>query len=131
MPREVLGRHLIVEVFDADPALLNNADALEQLLLEAAHAAQATVVESVFHRFSPHGVSGVVVIAESHLTIHTWPEFGYAALDIFTCGPKMDLDAAVEVIRKGLGGRTLQLEISRGQGVCSFQGEGARCALQA
>ncbi len=121
MRKQILGRHLIVEVFDADPSLLNDAHALEQLLLHAARAAHATVVESVFHRFSPYGVSGVVMIAESHLTIHTWPEYGYAAIDIFTCGPKMDLDAAVEVIRQGLGGRTLQIEIGRGQGVRSFQ----------
>lgn len=114
MREQILGRHLIVEVFDADPSLLNDARALEQLLLQAAHAAHATVIESVFHRFSPHGVSGVVVIAESHLTIHTWPEYGYAAIDIFTCGPKMDLDAAMAVIRAGLGGRTMQIEIGRG-----------------
>jgi len=117
MREQALGRHLIVEVWDADPRLLDDVKALEQLLLQAARAAKATVIQSVFHRFSPYGVSGVVVIAESHLTIHTWPEYGYAAIDIFTCGPKMDLDAAVEVIRAGLGGHTFQIEISRGQRV--------------
>ncbi len=121
MREQALGRHLIVEVFDADPSLLNDAQALEQLLLDAARAAHATVIQSVFHQFSPYGVSGVVVIAESHLAIHTWPEYGYAAIDIFTCGPKMDLDAAIEVIRAGLGGRIFQIEIRRGQGVQSFQ----------
>lgn len=117
MREQALGRHLIVEVWDADPRLLDDVKALEHLLVKAAQAAQATVIESVFHHFSPYGVSGVVVIAESHLTIHTWPEYGYAAIDIFTCGPKMDLDAAVAVIRSGLKGRTFQIEISRGQGV--------------
>lgn len=133
MREQVLGRHLIVEVFEADPHLLDDAHALEQLLLQAARAANATVIQSVFHRFSPYGVSGVVVIAESHLTIHTWPEYGYAAIDIFTCGPKMDLDAAVEVVRKGLSGWTLQIEISRGQGVRSFQHDRSQlqCALSA
>lgn len=116
MREQALGRHLIVEVWDADPRLLDDVKALEQILLQAAHAAKATVIQSVFHRFSPYGVSGVVVIAESHLTIHTWPEYGYAAIDIFTCGPKMDLDAAVEVIRERLGGRMMQLEFSRGIG---------------
>ena len=116
MREQALGRHLIVEAWDADPRLLNDVQALEQLLLEAARAANATVLQSVFHRFSPYGVSGVVVIAESHLTIHTWPEYGYAAIDIFTCGPKMDLDAAVAVIRERLGGRMMQLEFSRGIG---------------
>nr|BAL54798.1 spermidine synthase [uncultured Acetothermia bacterium]BAL59878.1 spermidine synthase [Candidatus Acetothermum autotrophicum] len=117
MREQALGRHLIVEVWGADPHVLDDVTALEQLLLEAARAAHATVIESVFHHFSPYGVSGVVVIAESHLTIHTWPEYGYAAIDIFTCGPKMDLEAAVDVIARGLGGRMLQLEISRGKAV--------------
>jgi len=117
MREQALGRHLIVEIWDADPRLLDDAHALEQLLLQAARAANATVIQSVFHHFSPYGVSGVVVIAESHLTIHTWPEYRYAAIDIFTCGPKMNLEAAVEVITAGLGGRMVQLEISRGQGV--------------
>ena len=116
MREQALGRHLIVEVWDADPRLLDDVQALERLLLEAARAANATVLQSVFHRFSPYGVSGVVVIAESHLTIHTWPEYGYAAVDIFTCGPKMNLDAAVAVIRERLGGRMMQLEFSRGIG---------------
>jgi S-adenosylmethionine decarboxylase proenzyme len=117
MREQALGRHLILEIWDADPHLLDDAHALEQLLLQAARAANATVIQSVFHHFNPYGVSGVVVIAESHLTIHTWPEYRYAAIDIFTCGPKMDLEAAVEVIAAGLGGRMVQLEISRGQGV--------------
>jgi S-adenosylmethionine decarboxylase proenzyme len=117
MREQALGRHLILEIWDADPHLLDDVHALEQLLLQAARAANATVIQSVFHHFSPYGVSGVVVIAESHLTIHTWPEYRYAAIDIFTCGPKMDLEAAVEVIAAGLGGRMVQLEISRGQGV--------------
>jgi S-adenosylmethionine decarboxylase proenzyme len=121
MREQALGRHLILEIWDADPHLLDDAHALEQLLLQAARAANATVIQSVFHHFSPYGVSGVVVIAESHLTIHTWPEYRYAAIDIFTCGPKMDLEAAVEVIAAGLGGRMVQLEISRGQGVCRAQ----------
>jgi S-adenosylmethionine decarboxylase proenzyme len=133
MREQALGRHLIVEVWDADPRLLDDVKALEQLLLQAARAAKATVIQSVFHRFSPYGVSGVVVIAESHLTIHTWPEYGYAAIDIFTCGPKMDLDAAVEVIRAGLGGHTFQIEISRGQRVCNPQPNSPQlqCALGA
>lgn len=117
MREHFLGRHLIVEVFEADPRLLDDAHALEQLLLQAARAANATVIQSVFHHFSPYGVSGVVVIAESHLTIHTWPEYGYAAIDIFTCGSKMDVEAAVAVIAGGLGGRIMQIEISRGQGL--------------
>ncbi len=115
MREQALGRHLILEIWDADPRLLNDAHALEKLLLQAARAANATVIKSIFHHFSPYGVSGVVVIAESHLTVHTWPEYGYAAIDIFTCEPKMDLEAAVEIIVRGLGGRIMPIEISRGR----------------
>jgi S-adenosylmethionine decarboxylase proenzyme len=115
MREQALGRHLILEIWDADPRLLDDAHALEQLLLQAARAANATVIKSIFHHFSPYGVSGVVVIAESHLTVHTWPEYGYAAIDIFTCEPKMDLEAAVEIIVRGLGGHIMPIEISRGR----------------
>ncbi|MER3429231.1 MAG: adenosylmethionine decarboxylase [Pyrinomonas sp.] len=82
---KTLGRQLLVELFDCDRDLLNDATLVKQALLDAAQAANATVVDAVLHKFSPYGVSGVVVIAESHIAIHTWPEYGYAALDIFTC----------------------------------------------
>lgn len=59
-------------------------------MINAALEAGAEVREFVFHKFSPQGVSGVVVISESHLAIHTWPELGYAAIDVFTCGEKVD-----------------------------------------
>ena len=67
---------------------------------EAARVSGATIVESVFHRFQPHGVSGVVVIAESHLAIHTWPEHGYAAVDFFTCGADIDYWRAHDFLKK-------------------------------
>ena len=63
-------------------------------MVEAAEAARATIVKSVFHTFNPWGVSGVIVIEESHLTIHTWPEYKYAAVDLFTCGDMLDPLAA-------------------------------------
>ncbi len=83
---DTLGTHLLVEYHGCDNALLNNLDALKNALTEAAQAAGATVVDTLFHRFCPQGSSGVVVIEESHLSIHTWPERGYAAIDFYTCG---------------------------------------------
>lgn len=85
-----LGRHILVEYFDCDPEILNDVVTIEELMVEAAKNAEATVINSTFHHFSPFGVSGVVVIQESHLAIHTWPEYGYAAVDIFTCGDTVD-----------------------------------------
>jgi len=87
---KTLGQALTVEFYDCNRDLLDNVETVEQLLKEAAIEAKATIVNSVFHRFNPFGVSGVVVIAESHLAIHTWPEYGYAAIDIFTCGTTVD-----------------------------------------
>ncbi|MEK7477394.1 MAG: adenosylmethionine decarboxylase [Candidatus Coatesbacteria bacterium] len=87
---ESLGKHILVEYYGCDVNLLNKASALKEMLEDAAREARATVVESFVHQFSPFGVSGVVVIAESHLTIHTWPEYGYAAVDLFTCGDEVD-----------------------------------------
>ena len=75
----------------------------------------ATVLGESFHPFQPQGVSGVVVIAESHLSIHTWPEYGYAAVDIFTCGTSVQPEKAVEVLIEKLGAKDHSLtEIQRG-----------------
>jgi len=85
-----LGRHLLVEFTGCDRAKLNDLNAIRTILMEAARKAGATVVNSTFHEYNPHGLSGVVVIAESHMSIHTWPEYGYAAVDFFTCGERVD-----------------------------------------
>ncbi len=87
---ESLGKQIVAEYYGCDVNLLNNATAVKEMLEDAARAARATVVESFIHQFNPYGVSGVVVISESHLTVHTWPEYGYAAVDIFTCGDTID-----------------------------------------
>jgi len=81
-----LGRHILAEIYGCDSATLNDRDFIEKSMVDAALTAGAEVREVAFHKFSPQGVSGVVVISESHLTIHTWPELGYAAVDVFTCG---------------------------------------------
>lgn len=85
-----LGRHILVEYYNCDNDILNDVDFIEDSMVQAARDAGATVINSTFHHFSPIGVSGVVVIQESHLAIHTWPEFGYAAVDLFTCGDVID-----------------------------------------
>lgn len=81
-----LGKHIIIELSGCDTSAINEIFSVEKTMLEAANQAKATVIKSVFHKFSPVGVSGVIVISESHLSIHTWPELGYAAIDIYTCG---------------------------------------------
>ena len=85
-----LGRHILVEFNGCSPEVLDDVAVIEDSMVEAARKAGATVIQSTFHHFSPFGVSGVVVIQESHLAIHTWPEYGYAAVDLFTCGDTVD-----------------------------------------
>ena len=98
------GRHLIAELHDA--AHLSDADYIEAALRDAAAAAGATVLDVRLHHFGPgQGVTGVALLAESHISIHTWPEHGYAAIDIFMCGRTNDVDAALDLIASRLEAR--------------------------
>ncbi len=99
---KVLGQHILVEFYDCNSSLLNDENKIKAYMEEAAVKSNATVVNSVFHMFNPHGVSGVVVIAESHLAIHTWPEYNYAAVDLFTCGTSVNPWIAFEILRDRL-----------------------------
>ena len=110
-----LGRHLLLELFDCDLDAINNVEAVKGALIEAAKRAQATIVDVVFHEFNPFGVSGVVVIAESHLSIHTWPEYRYAAVDIFSCGDILQPEIAARYLVEQFGAeRTSVVEMQRG-----------------
>jgi S-adenosylmethionine decarboxylase proenzyme len=93
-----VGRHVLLELCDCPHGLLDSVERLEPLLRACAEEGGATVVSTHFHRFAPQGVSGVVVIEESHVTIHTWPEYGYAAVDVFTCGREMVAERIAERI---------------------------------
>ncbi len=95
---DALGKHLLVELNNCDHKILNDINFIKEVMLAAANASGATVLGESFHQFSPQGVSGVLIIAESHLTIHTWPEHGYAGADIFTCGTRVQPEKAAEVI---------------------------------
>ncbi len=109
------GRHIIMDASGCNPETLNNLEVLKQILVDAAERANATVLNVAFHHFTPQGVSGVVVISESHLSIHTWPEYGYAALDFYTCGDA-DPKLACEYVAEKLGATSVQTtEIVRGE----------------
>jgi S-adenosylmethionine decarboxylase len=110
-----LGRHLLLELFDCDIDAINNLEAVKGALVEAAKRAQATIVDVVFHEFNPFGVSGVVVIAESHLSIHTWPEYRYAAVDIFSCGDVLQPEVAANyLVEEFKAERTSVVDVQRG-----------------
>lgn len=104
----ILGHHTLIELHGCEPSLLRDVAAVRSLMLEAVRQSGGTYVTDVFHHFSPLGVSGVVVIAESHATIHTWPEHGCAALDVFTCGESFRHGVFVSAMRKGLGAQHIQ-----------------------
>ncbi len=88
-----LAQHTLLELYGCNPACLRHSRQVRKLLSDAVLRGGGTIVKTVFHNFSPHGVSGVIVITESHVTIHTWPEYGYAAVDIFSCSEKLDHSA--------------------------------------
>lgn len=113
---KALGRHVLVEVYECNPELLDNIQFLQEAMVEAATRTGAEVVDVVFRKFQPYGVSGVVVISESHLAIHTWPEYGYAAIDLFTCGETADPWKAFSYLTEALESKKVTtLEVQRGR----------------
>ncbi|MBS14224.1 MAG: adenosylmethionine decarboxylase [Gemmatimonadetes bacterium] len=110
-----LGKHILAEIVEVSAEILNDPGHLERRLVEAAKTSGATVVESSFNPFVPHGVTGFVIIQESHLAVHTWPEHGYAALDVFTCSPSISPADIARSFADAVDGHVSDLrEIDRG-----------------
>jgi len=111
---KTIGRHLIAEFYRCETGFLDDTEGVRRLMLETAEIIGATVMGASFHRFTPQGVSGTVVISESHLSIHTWPEYGYVAVDIYTCGG-LNPRPGFEYLREQLGAESSRVqEILRG-----------------
>ncbi len=112
---QALGRQILVEYYNCNSEIINDVAKIESILLEATRRSQASIISHNFHKFSPHGVSGTVVIAESHVAIHTWPEYGYAAVDIFTCGETIDPWIIQEFIKESFESQNVSsMEMKRG-----------------
>ncbi len=112
---KALGRHLLAELTGCDPARLSDLEHVTAAMLKAAELAGATIITHNFHHFSPLGVSGAVIIAESHLAIHTWPEYRFAAVDLFTCVSRVEPRKALLHLKEALGAEDLEiLEYERG-----------------
>lgn len=110
-----LGTHLLVELQNCDPKTLNDLPYVRSTLLTAAEDLGVTVLSDSFHEFSPQGVTGIIAIAESHISIHTWPEHAYAAVDIFTCGTSFEPRQAAEFIARRFQSKDPEIrEIKRG-----------------
>lgn len=113
---DTMGRHVISELWGCDFEKLNDVNSIEKIFVDAALKSGAEIREVAFHKFAPQGVSGVVIISESHLTIHTFPEHGYASIDVYTCGD-LDPTIAADYIAESLQAKTREsIELPRGMG---------------
>lgn len=114
---DTMGRHVIAELWGCSANKLNDLHGIEKVMVNAALEAGAEVREVAFHKFAPQGVSGVVIISESHLTIHSFPEHGYASIDVYTCGDRIDPNVACDYITQALGAtRVESIQVPRGMG---------------
>ncbi len=118
---DTMGRHVIAELWNCNLDILNDLDRLEKTFVNAALKAGAEIREVAFHKFAPFGVSGVVIISESHLTIHSFPEHGYASIDVYTCGDIIDPHIAVKFIEEKLEAKTVEKEVPRGMGTVKLK----------
>lgn len=108
-----IGTHLVVDAWEAPSKLLNDPECIRQALLDAISAGGATLIDLCVHQFSPHGVTATATLAESHIAIHTWPEYGYFAADIFFCGAG-EPQKALEFLQSALqAGRATVTEVVR------------------
>ena len=120
--RYALGKHMTIEYYECNNQILANCSTVEKAFIKAANDSNATVLGSNFHDFEPQGVSGVVVISESHFAVHAWPEHDYAAVDIFTCGETIDFEAAVESLRKSLESEQVIISSVMNRGIIGNNG---------
>ncbi|MBC2703540.1 adenosylmethionine decarboxylase [Desulfobacula sp.] len=114
-----LGRQLTIEYYECGRKALLDKDWVEKALLKAAKESGAKIISSSFHKFEPQGISGVVVIAESHFTVHAWPEHDYAAVDIFTCGDKIDLEIAINSMKDSFESENVVISSDQNRGIIS------------
>ncbi len=111
---EKMGTHLVVDAWQAPAELLNDPETIRAAMIDAIAAGEATLIDLCLHQFSPHGVTATATLAESHIAIHTWPEYGYFAADLFFCGQGKPV-VAMEVLQKALQAKQVKMQqIERG-----------------
>ena len=111
----ILGKHCILELYECDKNKLNDESSIRYIISLGVKLSGATLLNLISHRFEPQGVTGLALLAESHISIHTWPESGYAAVDVFTCGDHTMPEKACEVIYKELAAKSLSFNIVKRQ----------------
>ncbi len=119
---DTLGKHVILEMWGCCKDTIDNVEVVKEILVKATESVKATLVDVVCHRFSPHGVTGVAILAESHIAVHTWPEHGYAAADIFICGSSINpRNAAIYMTEAFCAKETSFLELKRGDSLLNVK----------
>ena len=106
------GKHYLIELSGCNPDIISRVETVRDIFLEAAQRSKANVVNHFFHQFTPVGVSGVIVISESHFAVHTWPESSYAAADILSCG-EMDVQTAIDVLSERFQASKIDVRVEK------------------
>ncbi len=109
--RTDFGKHYLVDFINCDPETIKFVKTMREIFLKAAKESRATLVDHLFHQFEPVGVSGVILIAESHFSVHTWPEDRFVGVDIFTCGSEMDVEVAIECMRRAFRAENVKVKV--------------------
>ena len=107
----LIGKHVIYEMTDANPALLDDEEFVRNALVQAAEAAGATLLQLVSHKFEPQGVTAIALLAESHISLHSYPEYGYAAVDSFTCGEHTNPESACRSLKDSFESKGGSMEL--------------------
>ena len=108
---DCLGHHYILELYGCPHDLLSNVDYVSKTMHDVASAGNCNVLSNEYHQFDPYGVSGVTLISESHLSIHSWPQFGYAAVDFFFCSDEVLVDAMIARLKEGFKSTDIKVEV--------------------
>ena len=112
----ILGNHQIIDFYKCDKDIISNSDLVKSIFVKASELSQATIVSQKFHEFSPYGLTGVLVITESHISIHTWPEHGYIAVDVFSCCNKIDHKRLINTLKFEFGSKKVRTKrLKRGR----------------
>lgn len=112
----ILGKHAIIDIKNCKDCDIDDMNFIKTTLMDSCKSANLTVVDNKFHKFDPIGISGVIVLAESHIAIHTWPEYQFVAIDVFTCGQAINPRIVCETIAKKLNSDQIVIkEFNRGE----------------
>lgn len=113
--KKYLGFHTLIDFYECNLSILNDVTRIREIMLSALKMANIAYLEDNFHEFSPQGLTGVIFLRESHFSVHTWPEYRFAALDLFTCGENIDLSSAYTYLKNEFGAQRMSVfRVERG-----------------